>query len=84
MPSEGIRVRLIRLIGEKFLGRVIRLHRPGLNHGARVTFLPVLALGRHRPRHIAARQSERRSERRQRRNEYRYDDLDDLFLAHNS
>jgi hypothetical protein len=35
--------------------RVVAFDRLGLDHAARVAFLPVLAFRRHRPRHVAAR-----------------------------
>ena len=49
-----------RLIDIEFFRRVVAFDRLGLNHAARVTFLPVLGFRRHRPCHVAARKSSRR------------------------
>ena len=66
------------------LARIVRLDGLRLNDHARVSFLPVLALGGYRPRHVARTQTESRSQRRQCRDEHRDNNLNDLSLCHTS
>ena len=54
----------------------------GLDDDGGVAVLIVLAAGRNRPRHVAARQSEGCAQCRQRRNQYRKDDFNDLMFGH--
>ena len=54
----------------------------GLDDDGGVSALIVLAAGRYRPRHVAARQSDGRAQRRQSGNQYRKDDFDDLMFGH--
>ena len=48
--------------GLEALGGVVGFDGPCLDHAARVTFLVVLAGGRHRPCHIAPREGDAREE----------------------
>ena len=69
---------------ETFLARIVRFDGLGLNDHGRVGFLPVLGLGGDRSGDVTGTQSEGRSQCRQRSNQYRDDNLDDLFLVHTS
>ena len=68
----------------QLLAGIVLLDRLRLNDARRVTFLPVLALRSHRPGHVARTQSERGSQRRQRSYQHGDDNLNDLFLGHDS
>ena len=63
---------------------IIGLNRFRLDDHAGVGFLPELASGRHRPRHIAGGEAEGGSEGGQGGDEHRDDDFDDLLFGHNS
>ena len=66
------------------LARIVRLDGLRLNDHACVGFLPVLALSRHRSRHVARAQSERGSQSRQRRYQHGDDNLNDLLPCQTS
>ena len=66
-----------------FSSSIVTLNGFGLDDDGGVGSLPVLALGRDRPRDVAGTQSECCSQRRQRRYQHADDDFNDLLLTHN-
>jgi len=63
---------------------IVGLDRLGLDNDRRVGFLPVLTLGRHRPRHVTTRQSERGAQCRQCCDQHGDDDFDNLLPGHSA